>query len=824
LRHIFTLVLLSGWTLAANSHLDEGAALQRAGKLKDADRELRAAITELKASGERRDLAAALSLESWVSVSLGNYRDAIGQANEAVELRHALGDTKLLANDLNTLAIANQNLGEYEAALDYYGQALVADQNAGDVEGAITRLNNIGGVYYFKGGYLEALRCYQQAKAKVDATASEPWNPRRRQVTLANMATVYQRLGKEETALELYRALAQSPQAMPPRERAQLLLNQGALFRRLGDPVKALELYRSAQELYAIEHYSDGEIGALRNIGIARAIDLSDLKGALDAFSTAVRLAQASSNRRDFVQSSLYRGETLRRLHNWKDADSDAQAALETAKSAGLVEEQWRTLYLLGRIADDGGDSSGARKQYESAIAVIESMRAGLQSAALRNEFLADKRDVYDALIRLRLNDNAPVDELFRWIEGSRSRTLSERATLGPFQDLHAVQSRLNEGSTLLDFWTGADSTATLWITHSQAVVVRHSESIEEPAAKLMAALQNGGDDWGDASRILGNALLSGVPVTPHWIIVPDGPLAAIPFEVLTEPASNKLLIEKCDVSYLPSAQFLARAPAPRRLRMPWDKELVAFGDPPAGNIDTLGDGWQRLPASAGEVRSIQQILPGRSEAHLGADAQKRYLADRAIENVPLLHFSTHAVVDPGNPDRSRMLLASDYLFQREVYGLKLKGVDLVTVSACDTARGRTIRGEGVQAFSQAFLAAGANSTVTSLWRVADEPTGAFMKQFYYFLAKGQAKSDALRSAKLEFLHSGSPVAHPRYWAAFVLMGDGSNPIPLAMSWSTMLLIAAGIAAAIALIAGWAIRAARSGQETETASMMTGPR
>src|SRR5262249_25036315 len=123
---------------------------------------------------------------------------------------------------LNTLALANQNLGNYGAALDYLNQALLADRVADDAEGEITRLDNIGNLYFFESRYVDALRFYEQAKSKVDATLSEPWNPRRRLVTLANIATTYQILGKEETALELYRSLTTSSQAMPARERAQM--------------------------------------------------------------------------------------------------------------------------------------------------------------------------------------------------------------------------------------------------------------------------------------------------------------------------------------------------------------------------------------------------------------------------------------------------------------------------------------------------------------------------------------------------------------------------------------------------------------------------
>jgi tetratricopeptide (TPR) repeat protein len=821
LRIIITLALLRVCLLAANSHLDDGIAYQRAGKITEADRELRTAITELSAAGDRPSLVKALSIESWISVSLGNYSDAIQQSTQAVQLRRALHDEMHFAGDLNTRALANQNLGKYGLALDDLELALRADRDLSDAEGEITRLNNIGNVYYLEGRYFDALRLYQLAKSKVDATLGERWNPRRRDVTLANIAAVYQILGKDEAALELYKDLATSSQSMPARERAQFLANQGALYRRLGDPVKALELYRAAQVLYQGDRYSDGEIGVLRNTGIARVKDMADPEGALAVFSEALKLARDSSNRRAAVQASLYRSEALRLLHRSKDAAADAQYALEGAKSSGLVEEQWRSLYVLGRIAEEEGHNDAARKDYAEAVALIESMRTDLHSASLRNEFLADKRDVYDALIDLRSRDGAPADEVFRLIESSRARALNDRMSLGVLENLHAIQSRLGAHSILLDIWTGTDSVAIVWISSSQAGSIRHAYRIQEAAEKLAAALQAGSPQWHDSSRLLGDLLLPGIPLAPQMVIVPDGPLSTVPFEAIYEPRSRSLLVELSEISYLPSAQLLKPRRASTGILFPWQRQMVALGDPPIGNSDLLDRGWRRLQFSGVEIRSIERILPGRSELHTGSDAQKRYIQGARVENLPVLHFSTHALVDPENPDRSRILLASDYIFQGEVYGLDLKGVDLVTVSACDTARGKTVRGEGVQAFSRAFLAAGAASTVTSLWRVADEPTATFMKQFYYFLARGQSKAGALRSAKLALLHSNLALVHPRYWAAFVLTGDGLAGVPLATPWSIALLAAAGIVAAIALIAHKPIRAAQPAHQTEAVSIET---
>jgi tetratricopeptide (TPR) repeat protein len=793
---------------AAKSDLQEALELQREGKLKEAAALLDRAIPELRASGDPRDLASALGAAAWISVSRGDQAKAIEQATEAVTLRRKLNDTKQLGDDLNTVAVAHQNRGDYELALDLYRQALVADRAQGDAEGEIKRLNNIGNVFYFEGRYLDALRSYEDGRKRVDATAAQPWNARQRQLTTANLATLYQRLGQEQRALELYRQLEADRQALPPRERAQLLLNEGVLYRRLGDPIKALETYAASQKLYAVDEYRDGEIGALRNIGIARAVDLGDLTGALAAFAAALKLAEQTSNSRGIVQSSLYRGEALRRLHRPDEAERDAKMALDLSRKKGLVEEQWKTLYLLGRIREDAGDIAGALNEYVSAAGIIESVRSNLQIASLRTDFLADKRDVYDSIIALRLRESPPrVEELLQWMERSRSRILQDRFSNMPGFGLKKIRDGLAPDTILLEFWVGSESSATLWVTSTATGIVRHDTHLGEKVAAFDKSLQGHDDGWKESARGLGAVLLNGVPIESHVLIVPDGPLVTAPFEALVLPGSNDLLIERADVSYLPSARFIVRTPPPG-WRMPWKKQMIAFGDPQVrGGMLSGDEQWQPLAASAGEVRTIAGLLPGRVETHLGADARKRYLFDKRAEGVPLLHFSTHAVIDAENPHRSRILMAADaagmpdYIFQGEVSSLDLKGVELVTVSACDTARGKMLRGEGVQAFSHAFLAAGAQATVTSLWRVADQPSADFMQQFYYFLARGETKAQALRSAKLRMIQAKSSLAHPRYWAAFVLNGDGWSAASRVIPWSVFAFTAGLLLGMVALVA-----------------------
>jgi CHAT domain-containing protein len=131
--------------------------------------------------------------------------------------------------------------------------------------------------------------------------------------------------------------------------------------------------------------------------------------------------------------------------------------------------------------------------------------------------------------------------------------------------------------------------------------------------------------------------------------------------------------------------------------------------------------------------------------------------------------------------------------------------VDLVTASACETDAGKLVRGEGVQSFSRAFLAAGARSIVTSLWAVTDRDSAGLMLRFYSRLANGAYKADALREAKLEALAKASS-AHPAHWAAFILNGESDAPIPYVVSWTRLLVAALLLASAAILIRSFLVR------------------
>jgi len=748
----------------------------------------------------------------------GDYDRAAGRAREAAAAYRSLGDEAGRTRAVNGVGLAELYRGAYPAALTRFEEALAMTRSTGDREGEIEELNNLGNVHFYQARYLDALHAFRSALDAVDAAGDAPWTARRRRITLSNLAVLFQRLGRDEEAVELYRQLRGAPGSLEPSEQGRLLGNLGVLYRRLEDPVKALETYRAAKALFAEQQHLDGEIGVLKNIGIVRALDFHDFDGALESFSEALSLAERSHNRREAMQAHLYLGETRLRKGEIEAARNEFGIALGLAQELGTVEEHWKALYGLARVDRASGHEEIAVLRLREAIEGIESVRGKLQ-LSIKNDFLADKRDVYDELLELRSATADPA-EIFDLMERRRARTFQDRleekatATGKPTMKarLAAVRENLDPATLLVEFWLTPRSAVALWVSRDGAGFARLADPGATVAAlgTLLSDLTAAtGDAWTRSSEQVRKLLLpEAIPFANeryrHLVIVPDGLLGSLPFEVLPHPGGGgPLLVERYDISYLPSAALLLRPKTGgRSFRLPWTRELVAFGDPlvpaQADGAFLEGEPPGRLPTSAQEVVSIARMTHGRAELHLGAADLKRYLLEGRAAGVPLLHLSTHATANEMNPERSRIVFSPeggaksvDFLFLKQIYDLDLGGVDLATLSACDTERGKNVRGEGVQGFSRALLSAGSRSAITALWRVADAPTTELMEHLYFELNRGEPKAEALRRAKLKFLRSSGALAHPRYWAAFVLNGDGLDPIPRVFSWSSVLLVAA---------------------------------
>jgi CHAT domain-containing protein len=222
------------------------------------------------------------------------------------------------------------------------------------------------------------------------------------------------------------------------------------------------------------------------------------------------------------------------------------------------------------------------------------------------------------------------------------------------------------------------------------------------------------------------------------------------------------------------------------------------------------------LPSTADEARDIARLFAGSAAVLEGARATRAELERSGFAHARILHFATHGLIDEERPERSGLVLTADpprddgLLQMRQIYGLHLDA-QLVTLSACDTALGQNVTGEGMIGLTRAFFFAGARSVVASLWDVEDAATAHLMEEFYARLRAGVPIDEALRDAKLAMRRGGGTTGRPFYWASFVVSGQARTPVVdgprvLVAGGGLWICLAAAVAALAITMAATAMR------------------
>jgi CHAT domain-containing protein len=228
---------------------------------------------------------------------------------------------------------------------------------------------------------------------------------------------------------------------------------------------------------------------------------------------------------------------------------------------------------------------------------------------------------------------------------------------------------------------------------------------------------------------------------------------------------------------------------------------------------------FARLPESGREARIAASYGSG-SVARLGDEATAAYLKRAPLDSFRVLHLATHALVDERSLLRSAVVLApsegNDGLVSPGDLAALPLGADLVVLSACRSAGGVVVDGEGVQGLTAPLLAAGARVVVATAWPIDDHETVVVIEDFYRALSRGATVGSALREAKLAAMRRGVPA---RDWASFEVIGDATVRIPLAArargGWWW---VAAGAAVAAGGL-GLALLRRRRGPDTSAAQI-----
>jgi CHAT domain-containing protein len=293
---------------------------------------------------------------------------------------------------------------------------------------------------------------------------------------------------------------------------------------------------------------------------------------------------------------------------------------------------------------------------------------------------------------------------------------------------------------------------------------------------------------------LLADALNGLPPGIRRLVIVPDDVLHQLPFAALRPAAAAPPLIDRYQLTIVPSATLWLHWKASRPPVAPIP--LLAMADPdlpgrtvrrsrgePVERAAVFGSGLRlgALPEARREGRAAVRHLAGESVLQVGGEASEGFLKTADLRRYGVLHFATHAVLDDQSPERSGVLLtpapaSEDGLLQiREIVLLPLEG-RVVVLSSCRSASGTVLRGEGVMGIARAFFQAGAHTVVASLWPLRDDDSAALFDRFYVHLGEGRSVTGALHAAQRDRIAAGAP---SYAWAGLMVLGDGDLvPLP----------------------------------------------
>ncbi|MBL8230062.1 MAG: CHAT domain-containing protein [Bryobacterales bacterium] len=787
------------------------------------------------------------------AIDAGEYGTAVRLAREARQHCETSGDPTCTGQSYVVEGLAGLYEARYADAETAFQAALSRFEKTQERAKIADTRNNLGAVAFYRGAYAEALSQYQAANATLKGAEKESWYAAAKQLTDGNMAALLQRLGRYRDALDLYRGLGANPSGLSPSEHARLLTNLGALYRRMGDPYKASDQYDAARALLSRDQHADALLGVLKNQGILHVMETGDYATAHRLFAEGRAHAHRSGSAREEMQFRMYAGEALFREGDLAGAEREWRAVLAESERLGTVEEQWKSLHGLGRVALRGGSPKLASERLEVAAKTLESVRGRIAGTSLRLDFLFDKHDVYDDWIEAERR-SARTERLVEIMERARARVLRDQvaaaisadpkveaqlkpvreriaaaakrpdgltARLAAESEYEALEARLQaerlpgavmapithsiswaraelqEGQAALIYWVGKRRSFLLWASQDRSGIADLGPGERAAAGHVNVAMRRlmaGDAGWDNEVTWL----LPGIPLWQDTSVrtlsvVLEGALTHVPLDAVRLPDGRRL-VERYALSFLPSAAFLRLRPVfHRRAGWPWERQIAAFGDPtPGAKLLPDDERLPNLPGTASELRSIEGTLPGSVLAVTRDEFTHRKVAEEAGK-APMLHIATHAVVDSADPLRSRFLLSDGYFFLSDVWPLRLSGTQLVVLSACQTSEGIQVRGEGAQSLARAFLASGAHAVMSTRWPVEDRATAIWMREFYRHVARGADPAAAMREAKLSFLRRGDAYRDPKFWAAFTMAGQGHQPVPRFLSWNHLLVGSAAL-------------------------------
>jgi CHAT domain-containing protein/Tfp pilus assembly protein PilF len=816
---------------------------------------LRLALALLRSTKDRRGEAETLTSLAIVSGSQGRNREAMAYFERALVIYRDSNDRRGVGTILSNLAVMHASLAEYEQALDSDTKALAAFRAGSVKKGEETVLNNLGSLYATLNQPAKAIDCYEQA-VKI---LGDIQDPEAEGIALANLGEAHARMNQYETAIEYYeRALAIARKQEEQRDEAQTLSNLGAAYARLGQGTKAIESYEQSVSLCRKTKDRQGEARALVGLGAAYSDSKQDEK-AIGCHRQALGIAREIEDRA--VESAAFEGLMLA----WKDRHPNLAIfcgkqsinALQAirAGNTGLSQDLRRSflsgneaayreladlLVSRGRLAEaeqvlnllkdeeyyeflrrDANQTPASSRR--ASLTAEESAWAG-EDRAIRERLVAlgaefgrlqakasltpREADRFETLQRDLSAGNAAFERFLKDLterEGSDAPTQERLAQVAQARGIMDALNEMPKGVVAIYTMVGAKKFRAILITRDVRKAYEYPIGAVDLNRKILQFRELVRDprlDPRPMAQDLYRILIGGMEEdlrqagaeTLMWSL--DGCLRYLPIPVLFDGASY--LVEKYKTAvFTPASDTRLKDRPDRTWRAAGFGVTESHDDAPAlPEVAQELDGIIRRKAGNGVLEGVVRLDGQFTEREMLLVLRGRY---------PVVHVASHFHFEPGSPDQSFLLLGDGtHLSMAKLRNMPnlFTGVQLLTLSACDTGSGDGKEVEGFGALAQLH---GAKAVIASLWPVADDSTSLLMQEFYRFRESrpGISKAESLQSAQLELLRGGSanrkssqgrkppipesdlsgtaprfpydpenPYAHPFFWAPFFIMGN----------------------------------------------------
>ncbi|HEY9602013.1 MAG TPA: CHAT domain-containing protein, partial [Allocoleopsis sp.] len=757
-------------------------------------------------AGAKAEEAAILNSLGQLYNNLADPKTALNYHNQALPLLYQLNDKGGAATTLNNIGDIQAATEKWENALSSYNKALIISRPAGDLTAEATALMGIGSTYIASKEWSTALNAYNQS-----LIVSRYIKDKIKETTILNqMGKIHAALGQNSTALDHYnQALSLSQQLGYKTEEANILYNQAILNRQQNNLTTAKTQIETTINI----------IETLRT----------------QIASQELRQSYFSRNQ-DYYQFYI---DLLMQLHQQNPNKGYAGEALhisERARARSLLE------LLTEATANirQGADSKllEQERNLQQQLNAFEHRKYQLQSGQYSEQELNEIKQKIDTVLaqlkqlEAQIRATSPRYAALKYPEPLTLQQIQQQIL---DDDTLLLEYSLGQDRSYL--WAVTKNSITSYVLPKQSEIEAAVEPFRESVTRNSAANL-------DSGLALSQMLLAPVAnqlSNKRLLIVPDGVLQYVPFAalpILTSPPAPLLqgegsktppfptreggqgglgytpLLVQNEIVTLPSISTVAIQRRQLQNRSPVAKTVAAIadpvftlkderitGNPPAQTPDTLsnrnlnraarnllglgeeggGKLFDRLRYTRNEADRILALVPEAQRLQaFDFNASRQIATNPDLGQYQIIHFATHGLLDPVNPELSGIVLSlynqkgnpeDGFLRLHDIFNLNLP-VELVVLSACETGLGENVKGEGLVGLSRGFMYAGARRVVVSLWSVNDAATSELMAKFYQrMLQGGQNPVKALREAQLEMWNSQNSRS-PYYWAAFTVQGD----------------------------------------------------